>query len=66
MRITKTAKKAMLTTPGVINALAYEMKKSESTIRRWIAAESPMLTTVQALHVIQKETGLSQHQIVTQ
>lgn len=63
MKLSRKGLKAIDTPVRVM--LAYELKKSESTINRWIKNNHVNLTTEAALRIIEKETGLSRGELLT-
>lgn len=66
MKISKTAIDKMEGSGRLMNLIAAEVDKTESTVRRWIANNDPMLTTASVLEIICRETGLSRDQVLTE
>lgn len=46
------------------NLLALNLGKSVQTIENWIRANHPNLTRLQALEIIEQETGISKEKLV--
>jgi hypothetical protein len=64
MRIRKSVIKLMKGNSRIMSFLCLEFEKSESSIRRWIDNNNPMLTTFAALRIIRQETGLTDKEIL--
>ena len=65
MQITKLGLKRIKESNKTKALLCAEFDKNMQTIDNWIKVNSVMLTTIQALKIIRKETGLADSELLT-
>lgn len=62
--LTDRAKKEILNNNKLLVAIGNTFRRSIFTVRKWVQRNDKMLETTIALKLIQKETGLSQDEIL--
>lgn len=64
MGLTNIAIEKVSSSHAIIGLLADAFGNDPKTIRRWTDKNDEMLTTVKALSIIEKETGLTKEEIL--
>ena len=65
MQLSESAIQAIKKNPRIYTILALEFERTEQTVRRWVDVNDEMLTTVRAIEVLKKETGLKNRELLT-